>query len=552
MKKIISLFLSFVLCSTLILPNVTAANGDPVSNFSISPLTVSQKNTTTDNTPVNKTESPNLPISEFKIQSRENSDNNKSIITAAITQSLFDTPLDDQNASVLGIDDKTLQNLTADIFAAAKNYENEVNIEKYNIPYSNDTGNILAQIAYKGTGDPKICHIKSVSLNAYQDGAICKLIFTYSYTKTEYEAYISKCRTVADSMISDLKTSDLTDLQKALIVHDRLAVMCEYDSASINATEANDSHKIIGVFCNKKAVCEGYAKAYIYLLDKLGIESYMCSSNALNHAWNIVKINNKYYHTDVTWDDPVEDITGRVNHNYFMVSDQYIKENGHNSTDYTVPETDNAYDNAFWMNSNTEFVYLKGTVYYIDSTTGTLCSVNKNQSITALYKIPDTWYVSANSFYPKSFSRLSGNSEKLYYSGCKNIYSFDPVTGKSETVYFSNAITPKNIYGFTVMGDYFLIDITDSPNYTENTKKNCTISYCYKQIIGDINGDGDVNAADRTILARYLAKWQSYTDDTIILAAADINGDGEVTSADRTALARYLAKWQGYETLPIK
>lgn len=390
MKKIISLFLSFVLCSTLILPNATAANDNTVSNFTVSPLTISTENTENENTLVNKPESPNLPISEFKIQSWENPDNNKSIITTTIPQAIYDTPLDDQNASTLGIDDGTLQKLTADIFAATKNYENEVNIEKCNISYSKDTGNIPAQIAYKGTGDPEICHIKSVSLNAYQDGAICKLIFTYSYTKSEYEAYISKCRTVADSMISNLKTADLTDLQKALIVHDRLAVMCEYDNASLNATEANDSHKIIGVFCNKKAVCEGYAKAYIYLLDKLGIESYMCSSEILNHAWNIVKIDNKYYHTDVTWDDPVEDITGRVKHNYFMVSDQYIKENGHNSSDYTVPETDNAYDNAFWMNSDTEFVYFKGTVYYIDSTNGTLCNVDKNQNITALYKIPDT------------------------------------------------------------------------------------------------------------------------------------------------------------------
>ena len=63
---------------------------------------------------------------------------------------------------------------------------------------------------------------------------------------------------------------------------------------------------------------------------------------------------------------------------------------------------------------------------------------------------------------------------------------------------------------------------------------------------GDLNGDGKVTPADRTVLARHLAKWKGFGKDDIQFAAADLNGDGKVTSADRTVLARALAKWAGY------
>lgn len=69
-------------------------------------------------------------------------------------------------------------------------------------------------------------------------------------------------------------------------------------------------------------------------------------------------------------------------------------------------------------------------------------------------------------------------------------------------------------------------------------------------VYGDVNGDGVVNAKDKTYLARYIAKWSGY--ETINEKNADVNGDGAVNAKDKTVLARYIAKWSGYETLPKK
>ena len=63
--------------------------------------------------------------------------------------------------------------------------------------------------------------------------------------------------------------------------------------------------------------------------------------------------------------------------------------------------------------------------------------------------------------------------------------------------------------------------------------------------LGDINGDGEVNAKDRMYLARALAGWDGYTVPSVELA--DFNSDGEVNAKDRMYLARKLAGWDGYQ-----
>ena len=56
---------------------------------------------------------------------------------------------------------------------------------------------------------------------------------------------------------------------------------------------------------------------------------------------------------------------------------------------------------------------------------------------------------------------------------------------------------------------------------------------------GDLNGDGEVNSADLTLLARHVGGIE-YITDSALLANADVNGDGEVNSADLTKHARYV------------
>ena len=94
-------------------------------------------------------------------------------------------------------------------------------------------------------------------------------------------------------------------------------------------------------------------------------------------------------------------------------------------------------------------------------------------------------------------------------------------------------------------------------NGTVSTKYRHTVTVVNPQVkcstvqLGDINGDGYVDAGDRIILVRYLAKWSAYKNQIVegenSFLAADINDDGYVDAGDRIILIRYLAKWHQYD-----
>ena len=100
------------------------------------------------------------------------------------------------------------------------------------------------------------------------------------------------------------------DVDKIKAVHDYLVNNIDY-----NGDKESTAYGIYGALVDRRAVCEGYAKAFKYILDDMGIPCIVVRGIAKNnegesegHAWNYVKVNNEWYAVDVTWDDPI--ITG--------------------------------------------------------------------------------------------------------------------------------------------------------------------------------------------------------------------------------------------------
>ena len=48
------------------------------------------------------------------------------------------------------------------------------------------------------------------------------------------------------------------------------------------------------------------------------------SDGAEGHAWNLVKLDDEWFSLDVTWDDPVPDVEGRVKYGYFLINDEIL------------------------------------------------------------------------------------------------------------------------------------------------------------------------------------------------------------------------------------
>ena len=82
----------------------------------------------------------------------------------------------------------------------------------------------------------------------------------------------------------------------------------EYDQNLTN----NNIYNVYGTIMQHYAVCEGYSKSMKYLLDAANIPCVIVCGVAQNsngqaesHAWNYVKLDDKWYAIDATWDDPV-------------------------------------------------------------------------------------------------------------------------------------------------------------------------------------------------------------------------------------------------------
>lgn len=57
---------------------------------------------------------------------------------------------------------------------------------------------------------------------------------------------------------------------------------------------------------NGKGVCAAYTSATQLLLHMMKIDCRsVLGTKKMNHIWNIIDVNGEWYHTDVTWDDPV-------------------------------------------------------------------------------------------------------------------------------------------------------------------------------------------------------------------------------------------------------
>lgn len=120
-----------------------------------------------------------------------------------------------------------------------------------------------------------------------------------------------------DNIVSTTNANCSSDYEKAAFVHDLIVINCDYDTETyqnylINSSDGTSlAYTAYGCLVNRKAVCEGYSKAYKLILNKLNIECEVVSGKANNgegigdHAWNYIKLDDGYYLIDVTWDDPV-------------------------------------------------------------------------------------------------------------------------------------------------------------------------------------------------------------------------------------------------------
>ncbi len=264
----------------------------------------------------------------------------------------------------------------------------------------------------------------------------------------------------------DKLDDNMSDFQKALILHDELALNGSYLL----------SGEIYEFMVEGKGKCYGYSEVYSYLLAQAGINSEIVESEDMFHQWNKVEIDGVYYHVDVTWDDPTPDLPGFVHHNYFLLSDEAIQNDDLNphygyATDF--PSRDTRYDNMRYHKIDTQLCYVGNGCYVVDNNYPQNSETAKNllvydinaDSFEIVQSFEEEYWDAGGGFvFAKTFMSLQEYDGYLYMNTENNVYVYD--TRTHELQEFAKNTFSKSFYGLRIIDGKVYAVLANQPGET--------------------------------------------------------------------------------------
>ncbi len=230
-----------------------------------------------------------------------------------------------------------------------------------NVPVSTTSDEAIGLVFdYCMADHPEIFYVDGYKYTNYTvDNVITKIAFSGNYTCTPEEVATKQAQinqAVSECLAGAPATTD--DYYVIKYIYEYLITHTDYDVG------APDNQNISSVFINHRSVCNGYAKATQYLLNKLDIKCTLVtgtvdtkSARNVRHAWNLVLCNDAYYHLDTTWGDSSyqtgngenADATRlpQVNYDYLNVTTDEINRNHTISDDIYIPVCSSMKDNYY-------------------------------------------------------------------------------------------------------------------------------------------------------------------------------------------------------------
>ncbi len=210
----------------------------------------------------------------------------------------------------------------------------KIDLSSFGIPGKDIAGLVNSTI----NAHPDLFAVRSRRYSSDAEGRVVYLLVKYD------DALDSEAFDRAVYQALSIVSEGMSDTDRVVAIHDYLVANCEYAEEFYESGEERGyigedpmvTYSAYGALVNHSAVCNGYGLAFLYLMQKLGIDAYYVANDY--HGWNLVKLGNNYYHVDCTWDDPVaavgegtynersgSGVWGQVNHAYLLVSDEMLE-----------------------------------------------------------------------------------------------------------------------------------------------------------------------------------------------------------------------------------
>ena len=395
-------------------------------------------------------------------------------------------------------------------------------------------------------------------------------------------ANIAAVKSATEAKVAEALTwvdpDNMSDFQVAQALHDYLVRNCVYDSAAASATSPTTSFTAYGALVDGSAVCQGYALAYKLLLSRVGVPCVFVASDSMGHAWNMVQVGGAWYHTDVTWDDPVypngtdAGFDAEVSHDYFLRADSTMQ----NSLDhygweaaYTTPASD--YANRTYAEYKAS-VSASGETGTASGETGTASASGSASTAEKTYAHSDTATQGSITLtvqwddpvmgQPTTFhvSATGGSGSYKYYMAAPAYSSPDewsfssvPDPSRGEYTTYSDVCESKDFtFTMTASGTYFykfyVMDMGEKPYKTLNSRTYVTVADDAYPSVVSIVSDAVAQAKSATDGSEYaMALW---LHDWLL---DQLEYDNSLTwSSAEAALTRHTGTCQAYTNAYIK
>lgn len=204
-------------------------------------------------------------------------------------------------------------------------------IERYiDNDYTNYINDINTLTAYNGDEFKKVISTLNNFVHPYNSSNNVKISYggDYKIGITINRAYtqdeINEINNKVDKILNENVNNNMPPKEKIRVIHDYIIDHTEYDKLKYE-NKNDDTYKsntAYGVLIEGYGTCNGYADAMEIFLDKMNIINYKISNE--EHIWNLVYLDGKWYHLDLTWDDPISDIN--INRDtYFLISTKTLE-----------------------------------------------------------------------------------------------------------------------------------------------------------------------------------------------------------------------------------
>lgn len=144
-----------------------------------------------------------------------------------------------------------------------------------------------------------------------------RYVVTYKMEYLESREQTEEVEKRVDEILAGWDLKNMSDYAKIKKVHDYVVDHVTYDTS----TKFNSPYYAL---VKGTSACQGYAVLIYKMLTNMDIPCRVITGKAKGglHAWNLVKLDGKWYNLDATWDDPVG-LFGKssARYNYFLKSD---------------------------------------------------------------------------------------------------------------------------------------------------------------------------------------------------------------------------------------